>query len=212
MMLGRFLYFLLHPSEYLGLLTLDLTLVTVGFSFVTLLVVLKQLLLMTEQSRLMRHQDTLMQRQTDVVVRQDETNRELLARRAKLYMYPDGPVSARLIVGCRNDGNKTAQNFYWHLSVPDNAGCQVWDPTGSFGIPSSGHVLCDDVQCVHFSGLVRDPLYPTRKTPVAIVQTTNPKNLRLWWSTISEDGPDPMPDGEMQRMERGESGSELLTN
>jgi hypothetical protein len=39
---SRFLYFLSHPSEFVGLWTLDLTVATVLFSFVTLLVVLKQ--------------------------------------------------------------------------------------------------------------------------------------------------------------------------
>ena len=55
MILDRFLYFLFHPSEYLGLWTLD---ATVLFSVLTLLVVLRQLALMTEQTSLMKHQAT----------------------------------------------------------------------------------------------------------------------------------------------------------
>src|ERR1700678_803520 len=130
MILGRFLYFLFHPSEYLGLWTLDLTLVTVLFSFVTLLVVLRQLALMTEQTSLMKHQDTLMQRQTDVVVRQDETNREVLSRRAKLVMYTEPSPPGQVVLMCRNDGSKTAQNFYWHLSIPVTvSGSAVCEPS-----------------------------------------------------------------------------------
>src|ERR1700677_1504234 len=137
MILDRFLFFLFHPSQDIVLWTLDLTLVTVGFSFVTLLVVLKQLSLMAEQSRLMRHQDALMQQQTEGVIRQDETNREVLSRRAKLRMYTEHPPTATFHVVCRNDGNKTAQNFYWHLAVPADVECAVWGPTGSVRIPST---------------------------------------------------------------------------
>jgi hypothetical protein len=117
---SRFLYFLGHPSDYTGLWTLDLTAATVLFSLVTLLVVHKQLSLMAEQTSLMKHQDTLMERQTDIVVRQDVTNREILSRRVKLIMYKEPSPPGQVVVLCRNDGNKTAQNFYWHLAVPEN--------------------------------------------------------------------------------------------
>src|SRR5580698_6496698 len=99
MILGRLLYFLFHPSEYVGLWTLD---ATVLFSVLTLLVVLKQLF--------------VAQRQMDIMVRQDETNRELLSRRVKLRVFTEPTPPAVLKVLCRNDGNKTAQSFYWHLS------------------------------------------------------------------------------------------------
>jgi hypothetical protein len=95
MTLGRLFYFLGHPSEYVGLWTLE---VTVLFSVLTLLVVLKQLF--------------VAQRQMDIMVRQDETNRELLGRRVKLVMYAKPFPPGRVVVFCRNDGNKTAQNFY----------------------------------------------------------------------------------------------------
>ena len=182
--LFRFLYFLTHPSEYLGLWTLD---VTVLFSVLTLLVVLRQLF--------------VAQRQMDIMVRQDETNRELLARRVRLRMYMERPPTAQFHVVCRNDGNKTAQNFYWHLAVGADVGCSVWDPSGRLSIPSTNPVSCEGVECTHYSSLSRDPLYPTRVTPVALVTSNDPKNLRLWWSTVSEDGVDPNPDGTMQRME-----------
>ena len=51
----------------------------------------------------------------------------------------------------------------------------------------------------HYNGLIHDPLYPTRVTPIAWINTTDMK-LPLWWSTVSEDGSDPTPDGKMQRM------------
>ena len=86
MVFGRFVYFLTHPSEYIGLWTLD---ATVLFSVLTLLVVLKQLF--------------VAQRQMDIMVRQDETNRELLSqkgapgyvRRARTTGPSDGVVPER---------------------------------------------------------------------------------------------------------------------
>jgi|SRR5579863_9318598 len=201
----RLIYFFTHPSEYVGLWTLDLTLVTVLFSVVTLLVVLKQLALMTEQSRLMRHQDTLMQRQTDVLVRQDETNRELLARRVKLVIYVEPSPPGQVVVLCRNDGNKTAQNFYWHLSVPVTvSGTAVCGPSPTSELLYNTRMDSHDGEPYrHYNGLISDPLYPTRVTPVARINTGDMK-LPLWWATVSEDGADPTPDGKMQRMEREE--------
>ncbi len=76
----------------------------------------------------MKHQDNLMQRQTEIVVRQDE----LLSRRARLRMYKDHSTRGQVVILCRNDGNKTAQNFYWHLSVPVTVGGgEVWDGLGN---------------------------------------------------------------------------------
>jgi hypothetical protein len=199
MIFARFVYFLSHPSDYIGVWTLDLTFATVLFSVVTLGVVLRQLSLMAEQTRLMIHQDNLMQRQTDVVVRQDETNRELMSRRVRLRMYMEGP-SAQVAVFCRNDGNKTAQNFYWHLAVPATvAPLHVRDGLGNEVLTFTRGEFHEDVQCRHYSGLVPEPLYPTRVNPVARITATDPE-LGLWWSTISEDGADPTPDGKMQRM------------
>lgn len=207
MILARFLYFLSHPSEYIGLWTLDLTVATVLFSVVTLGVVLKQLSLMAEQTRLMIHQDNLMQRQTDVLVRQDETNREVLSRRARLRMYMEGP-SAQVTVFCRNDGNKTAKNFYWHLAVPSTVALlHVRDGVDLDKVLSfTRGEFHEDVQCRHYSGLVAEPLYPTRVKPLARITATDPE-LGLWWSTVSEDGADPTSDGKMQRMEREEGRS-----
>jgi hypothetical protein len=204
---GRFLYFLFHPSEYIGLWSLDLTVVTLVFAAATLIVVLVQLRLMTQQTglmtqqtALMNHQDNLMQRQTDIVVRQDETNREVLARRIKLVMYTKIESASQVVVLCRNDGKRTARDFYWHLAVPETmAGDAVWNGLGNAQLfPTSGG-LHDEHRYRHHSQLVTEPLYPTRATPVARISGRY-EQLSLWWSTQSEDGSDPTPDGEMQRM------------
>lgn len=190
---GRFLYFLSHPSEYLGLWTLDLTAVTVMFGLVTLLVVLRQLSLMT-------HQDTLMQRQTDILVRQDETNREVLARRIRLVMYREVASASQVIVLCRNEGNKSTRDFYWHLAVPTSVPMNaVWDASGNTLLMPTGGETHNDEQYRHYSQLVTLPLYPTRVTPLARINV-NFERLSLWWSTVSEDGSDPTPDGKMGRM------------
>lgn len=205
MILGRLLYFVSHPSEYLGLWTLDVTVVTVAFSFITLLVVLKQLKLMTEQSNLMTHQDALMQRQTDILVRQDETNREVLARRIKLVIYTEPAPPGQVVVLCRNDGNKTAQNFYWHLSVPTSVSSSaVWNSLGNVLLSCTGVDSFGTEHFRHYNGLISDPLYPTRVTPVARINTSDMK-LPLLWSTVSEDGSDPTPDGRMGRIENSDS-------
>ena len=199
MILGRLLYFLTHPSEYIGLWTLE---VTAFFSLVTLGVVLKQLAVMKRQTTLMQHQDTLMQRQTEVLVRQDETNLEVLSRRVKLRMYIEPSPPRQVVVLCRNDGNKTAQNFYWHLLVPLTvSGDGVREPSPMsellYNTSTDSH---EGETYRHYNGLISDPLYPTRVTPVARISTTD-MDLPLWWSTVSEDGTDPTPDGKMQRME-----------
>jgi hypothetical protein len=64
---SRLVYFLGHPSEYIGLWLLDSTLLLLAL---TLLVVLRQLF--------------VMQRQMEILLRQDELNRE---RKVRLLMY-----------------------------------------------------------------------------------------------------------------------------
>jgi hypothetical protein len=191
MVFGRLLYFLLHPSEYIGLWTLDATVV---FSVLTLLVVLKQLF--------------VAQRQMDIMVRQDETNREVLAGRIKLVMYLEIESASQVVVLCRNDGKRTARDFYWHLAVPTTVpGHAVWNGLGNAQLSSTSGGLHDDQSHRHYSQLVTEPLYPTRATPVARI-STHYEQLSLWWSTVSEDGSDPMPDGKMQRMKSEESKSD----
>lgn len=195
------LYFLFHPSEYLGLWTLDLTVVTLVFSAATLIVVLVQLRLMKQQTGLMNHQDTLMQRQTDILIRQDETNREILSRRIKLVMYMEMESTQQVVVLCRNDGRRTARDFYWHLAVPNTVpGEAVWNGLGNVQLGPTGGGLYDNQRYRHYGQLVKEPLYPTRTTPVARISGYY-EQLSLWWSTISEDGCDPTPDGKMGRME-----------
>jgi hypothetical protein len=189
---GRFIYFLGHPSEYIGLWTLDLTLATVLFSLVTLLVILRQL--------------NLMERQTDILVRQDE----LLSRRARLFMYVEPSPTGQVAVLCRNDGTKTAKDFYWHLSVPVAVSVNnVRNALGSDVLHHTGMASQDGTECRHYNCLVSDPLYPTRITPLVRINTTDPK-LLLWWSTVTEDGADPTPDGKMERMEREKPPSEAV--
>jgi hypothetical protein len=195
----RLIYFFTHPSEYSGLWTLDLSVATFLLAVGTLWVVLRQL-------TLMKHQDDLMQRQTDIVVRQDVTNREILSRRSKLMMYVEPAGPSQVVILCRNDGNKTAQNFYWHLSVPSTvSGNPVWNASGNEMLPNTGTDVHEGESYRHYNGLIPDPLYPTRVTPVARIMTTDRK-LALWWSTVSEDGSHPTSDGKMQRMEESVSG------
>jgi hypothetical protein len=179
--IGRLVYFLAHPSEYIGLWLLDSTVLLLAL---TLLVVLRQLF--------------VTQRHMEILLRQDELNRE---RRVRLLMYvkPDPP--GQLVVFCRNDGNKTAQNFYWHLAIPITVSRHgVWNASGNEILSTTGMESHDGALYRHYTGFAPDPLYPTRMTPVARIATHDLK-LPLRWSTISEDGADPTADGEMQRME-----------
>jgi hypothetical protein len=181
---GRLVYFLSHPSDYIGLWLLDSTVLLLAL---TLLVVLRQLF--------------VTQRQMEILVRQDELNREVLSRRVRLLMYvkPDPP--GQLVVFCRNDGNKTAQNFYWHLSIPITVSRYgVWNATGKEILSTTGMESQDGALHRHYTGFVPDPLYPTRMTPVVRI-ATHDMRLPVRWSTISEDGADPTSDGELRRME-----------
>ena len=182
--IGRLVYFLGHPSEYIGLWLLDSTALLLAL---TLLAVLRQLF--------------LTQRQMEILVRQDELNREVLSRRVRLLMYvkPDPP--GQLVIFCRNDGNKTAQNFYWHLSIPITISRYgVWNAAGKEILSTTGMESQDGTLYRHYTGFVPEPLYPTRMTPIARI-ATNDMRLSLRWATISEDGADPTSDGEMQRIE-----------
>jgi hypothetical protein len=180
---GRLVYFLGHPSEYIGLWLLDST---VWLLALTLIVALRQLF--------------VTQRQMEILVRQDELNREVSSRRIRLLMYAKPEPPGQLVVFCRNDGNKTAQNFYWHLSVPITVSQYgTWNSSGKEMLSSPGMESHDGEVYRHYTGFVADPLYPTRMAPVARI-ATNDTNLPLWWSTISEDGADPKGDGKMQRM------------
>jgi hypothetical protein len=182
--IGRLVYFLGHPSDYIGLWLLDST---VSLLALTLLVVLRQLV--------------LTKRQIEILVRQDELNREVLSRRVRLLMYVKRDPPGQLVVFCRNDGNKTAQNFYWHLSIPITVSRYgVWNAAGKEILSTTGMESQDGALHRHYTGFVPDPLYPTRMTPVARI-ATHDMRLPLRWSTISEDGADPNSDGEMQRME-----------
>lgn len=178
------MYFLSHPSEYIGLWLLD---VTVLFSALTLLVVLRQLY--------------VTQRQMEILARQDELDREVLSRRVRLVMYAKPEPPGQLVVFCRNDGNRTARNFYWHLAVPiavSRSG--VWNSLGRETLLSTVMESHEGEVYRRYSGFVADPLYPTLMTPVARIATVDMK-LPLRWSAISEDGTDPGPHGEMQPMD-----------
>jgi len=119
---GRLAYFLGHPSDYIGLWLLDSTVLLLAL---TLIVALRQLF--------------VTQRQMEILIRQDELNREVLSRRVRLLMYAKPEPPNQLVVFCRNDGNKTAQNFYWHLSVPIAVSRYgVWNSSGKAMLPSSG--------------------------------------------------------------------------
>jgi hypothetical protein len=182
---GRLAYFLGHPSEYIGLWLLDST---VSLLTLTLVVALRQLF--------------VTQRQMQILIRQDELNRDVLSRRVRLLMCAKPEPPGQLVVYCRNDGNKTAQNFYWHLSVPLTISRYgVWNSSGKENLSTSDMQSHDGQVYRHYTGFWSDPMYPTRMTPVARI-ATHEMNLPLWWSAVSEDGADPMPDGEMQRMDR----------
>jgi hypothetical protein len=108
----------------------------------------------------------------EILVRQDELNREVLSRRVRLLMYvkPDPP--GQLVVLCRNDGNKTAQNFYWHLAIPITVSRYgVWNDAGKEILSTTGMESHDGAVYRHYTGFVPDPLYPTRMTPVARIAT-----------------------------------------
>ncbi len=177
---GRLVYFLTHPSEYIGLLLLDSTVLLLA---VTLIVVLRKLF--------------VTRRQMEMLLRQDELNRE---RRVRLLMYVKSDSPGELVVFCRNDGNKTAQNFFWHLAIPITVSRYgVWNAAGKKILSTTGMESHDGALYRHYTGFVPDPLYPTRITPVARI-TTHDMKLPLRWSTISEDGADPTADGEMRRI------------
>lgn len=176
------LYFLDHP--HISFWLLDLTALLLG---ATLVVTLRQLF--------------ITKRQLQILVRQDEINRELLSRRARLAMYTNSEPPGQLVVSCRNEGNKTAQNFYWHLLVPITVSRYgVWSGAGKEILSNSGMETRDESLYRRYGGFVQDPLYPSRSVILSRIATSD-LSIPLWWSTISEDGAEPNADGEMQRID-----------
>ena len=182
--IGRLIYFLGNPSEFIGLWLLD---VTVLVSSLTLLVVLRQLF--------------VTKRQMDIILRQDELNRALVSRRARLVLYAQPAPPGQLVVFCRNDGNRTAQNFQWHLSIPITVGASsVWNSSGRQRLCNGGMESHQRQLYRHYQGQIDEPLYPAGVTPIARIATDD-MALPLWWCAFSDDGADPAPDGTMQKMQ-----------
>ena len=191
MILDRFLYFLFHPSEYLGLWTLD---ATVLFSVLTLLVVLRNCIHLTAETSLMKHQDNLMQRQTEIVVRQDE----LLSRRARLRMYKDHSTRGQ------------DQNFYWHLSVPVTVGGgEVWDGLGNQVQRSVSMVSHEERITVITPAWSTTPFI--RLGMHLLSQNHKDPTIQLWRATpFRKTGQNRFRDGNIQRIKREESKSRGL--
>jgi hypothetical protein len=177
---GRLSYFLLHPSEYLGLWTLDLAVASALLAIATFWIVLRQL-------RIMRTQTTLMQQQTTIMTAQDELNRVLLARRIKLHVYAvEEP--AKVIFYCANDGGRMTQSFYCHLYIPaEIIKNGVWYGSGGAHVELTDSLQMEGVLCNHYRIMSDHSLFPTREVKVANF-TKSGLLLPMWWKTVSEDG------------------------
>jgi|ERR1700733_96088 len=112
-----------------------------------------------------------------------------------MYVKPEPPN--QLVVFCRNDGNKTAQNLYWHLSVPIAVSRYgIWNSSGKELLPSSGMESHGGEVYRRYSGFYPDPLYPTRMAPVAR-SATHDVAWRYGGLLFPRMG---LSDGEMQRI------------
>lgn len=169
------------------------TVVGVVLTGLALIVVLIQLRVMERQTRLMGRQTRLMERQLEIVEEQDE----LLARRAELEMIitlagrtQDNSIAYRFEV--RNQGQKSARDFYWKLWLPvsiaewsDITGRpdQTYDPRGDR--------LIDEVLYREYGDLVTVPVYPGRAVPIVVVDTKREDlngSPEARWQVTSEDG------------------------
>jgi hypothetical protein len=135
---GRFIYFLNHPSQDGEIWTLDLAFATFTLSVATLCIVIIQL-------RVMRRQTILMERQTTILTAQEELSQMILARRINLSMYAVRSPST-VSVWYENIADKTAHGFFWHLAIPSQSAMhQVLDDSGSRVIESQGIMDRDGV-------------------------------------------------------------------
>jgi hypothetical protein len=168
-------------AEFVGLWALDLTAATLILSLATLAIVIKQLILMRRQTK-------LMQQQTEITIAQDELNRALLARRARLRVYAVESPN-RVDVYSVNDGDRAAPDFYWHLAISTKASLRnrVWDGPGNQLIPSVGTVIADGQECTFYSMHANGPLYPTRHVHLAQFNKALPETVAMWGSTVCED-------------------------
>lgn len=157
--------------------------------FVTLIIVFVQLLVM-------RRQTSLTRRQLEIVDKQAELMRAQLARRADLRLLvnvKERDQSLRLEFRAENAGNKTASDFQWHVFIPTLGSDQRTFAVVERILHAEGVVKVKEIDCVHFRGSCRDPIYPSDQVVLGSFNFGFPPPERLsWveihWRIIAEDG------------------------
>ena len=158
------------------------------------------------QQTTMQDQTSLMQRQLDIMQKQDQLMTAQLARRADLSLKvriqilkaEDGSTRGyKFTFDAFNAGNKSAENYYWHLMVPlDFSPLQRMDTAaGTILLPS--HIVQQDIAYSYYKGFDTEPVYPTRSKQIGEISiNTIPtgKPLKVRWQFISEDGAFPEGD------------------
>jgi len=152
-------------------------------ALITLGIVLIQLWLMRRQTRAMEDQLALMNRQDAI-----------LQRRSNLVANTKTAVVGNAVtveVRARNEGNKTASDFYWHISIPRAVGVGVEDFQCAEGVVTPLDITIGGVPYWHWSAVRRDPLYPKRGTVLARFQVERARaaaGFDVVWQMTAEDG------------------------
>jgi hypothetical protein len=166
---------------------------TYAMTGMTLVVVLVQLWVMIDQGRIAKRQLVIVQKQD-----------ELLARRAELEMQvaTDGNInSVTFRFHAKNNGQKGARDFYWHLWIPLEmlgTAAMLTGPDDVVYTPQGVNTF-EGVAYNTYSNYMKDPVYPSRRLIFAQIgihreRLTEPR--KFGWVLATEDGAFPPQSGE----------------
>ncbi|HEX3095514.1 MAG TPA: hypothetical protein VHQ20_00155 [Patescibacteria group bacterium] len=145
-------------------------------SIISLIVIIFQLILMTRQTNIMKRQDELLNKKSVL----------------KIFTHYEG---GKIYFFVKNHGNKTARDFYWHLSIPKAmvSGDNLNDEVGR--IVSVDALFLGEEHYL-YKKFFSSPIYPTRSMTLGYLES----NLLIdgeytsFWKIISEDGANPEMD------------------
>jgi hypothetical protein len=172
------------------------------FAAAAIILALIQYQLMVTQMDIMRKQTALMIRQLELDEQQNAIIQNDLRKRADLILlinishYDPIARTAIIVVSAKNEGNKSAPDFYWHIAVPQLNGIGITGETEE--LPRASLVpyqlTLDGQLCVVYRKHRDRPTYPTRAAGMCRITLSNfPINgiVTIRYKLVWEDGIDP---------------------
>ena len=171
-----------------------LTALGVAAGIASMVVAVVTLILVIRQVDIMERQTTIFERQFKIMAQQDEIFAMERRQRAELALetrvVDQGSEAALVELRAANRGNKTAKDFYWHVSVPEGVAAGLLVLEGGRNVPWE-RILIGDNPHVHYGAVRSEPLYPSRATTLGRFQVrraTAPESFVITWQMTGEDG------------------------